>query len=143
MFRTILGTVTLIALLSPIPAIAQNNTFPPMEQTQSPIIDTSDWNAWVDLMPGPNGNELYVTGMVTLPNPGYNVSLVKASPCVMEEDEVLRLELQVEDKEGFFPAVITNTEVRYDDENYTGNYDQVVIQLPDGSAISRDIQKVY
>jgi len=43
--------------------------------TGCPVLASSDWAAWVNAMPGPDGPSLIVTGMVTLPTPGYSVTL--------------------------------------------------------------------
>jgi len=40
-----------------------------------PVLASSDWAAWVNAMPGPDGAQLIVTGTVSLPGPGYNVAL--------------------------------------------------------------------
>lgn len=41
-----------------------------------PIIDSSEWNAWVDDMPGPNKQpELIVTGKVRVPTGGFKLDL--------------------------------------------------------------------
>lgn len=40
-----------------------------------PVLDSADWAAWVNAMPGPDGPSLIVTGVVTLPTPGYSVTL--------------------------------------------------------------------
>lgn len=40
-----------------------------------PVLDSADWAAWVNAMPGLDGPSLIVTGVVTLPTPGYSVTL--------------------------------------------------------------------
>jgi len=45
---------------------------PPPAAGDCPILGSSDWAAWVDVMPGPNANpRLIVTGKVTVPTGGY------------------------------------------------------------------------
>lgn len=41
-----------------------------------PVVDSKDWHAWVNRMPGPDSKPmLIVEGQVTLPTPGYTVTL--------------------------------------------------------------------
>ena len=48
-------------------------TVPPAAAASCPISGSSDWNAWVNAMPGPNGPSLIVVGKVTTPTGGYRV----------------------------------------------------------------------
>ena len=42
-----------------------------------PVIESRDWAAWVNAMPGPAATKtLIVTGQITLPTPGYAVTLI-------------------------------------------------------------------
>ena len=45
----------------------------PPAAASCPIAGSSDWNAWVNAMPGPNGPTLIVIGKVTTPAGGYSV----------------------------------------------------------------------
>lgn len=41
-----------------------------------PVIDSRDWTAWINAMPGPDASPtLHVKGEVDLPTPGYEVTL--------------------------------------------------------------------
>lgn len=105
-------------------------------------IDTSDWKAWVDRMPGPGtpSPSLFVEGTVRLPNPCYSVQLVKADN--QEDPSSLTLDLQISEPSRPCIQVVTDRTVRYEDENYTGNHDYVIIQLADGSTIRVEIDTV-
>ena len=47
---------------------------PPASAGACPITASSDWQAWVNAMPGPNARPtLIVTGKVTVPTGGYRV----------------------------------------------------------------------
>lgn len=49
---------------------------PPAKADDCPIVRSSDWNAHVDAMPGPNRHpRLIVTGRVTVPTGGYRLDL--------------------------------------------------------------------
>jgi hypothetical protein len=52
------------------------------------IICGTDWKAWIDEEP-PSKNVLHVKGTCTLPDGGYDVSLVKAVPQGVVPDELL------------------------------------------------------
>lgn len=54
---------------------AENNGAAMGNDTACPVLDSSDWAAWVNAMPGTDGPSLIVTGVVTLPTPGYSVTL--------------------------------------------------------------------
>ena len=45
------------------------------EENACPVAALDDWAAWVSAMPGPDGPKLIVTGTVTMPSPGYSVTL--------------------------------------------------------------------
>ena len=63
-----LGALTL-ASCSPVPAAAPSR---PSGGPQCAILESSDWAAWVNAMPGPNARPtLIVTGKVTVPTGGY------------------------------------------------------------------------
>lgn len=145
MIKIILGTITIIALLASAPTIAKFHSPFLVAQSsateETDVISTSDWQATADFMPGPRTPSLYVEGRVKLPNPGYEVNLVKAPG--QQDSETLVLELEVREKEGVYPAVITTRSVRYDDPTYTENYENAIVKLSDGSDITLDIQRVY
>jgi hypothetical protein len=146
MIKIILGTVAIIALLASTPAIASFNS--PFlvaranASEETALISTSDWRATANLMPGLRTPSLYVEGMVKLPNPGYEVNLVEACPGRREDAEELHLKLEVREKEGLYPQVITTRSVRYEDSQYAENYENAIVELPDGSNITLDIQEV-
>ena len=54
---------------------ADNATSEAAQDNACPVLASSDWAAWVNAMPGPDGAQVIVTGTVTLPSPGYNVAL--------------------------------------------------------------------
>jgi hypothetical protein len=69
--RPLLAIALLLPACAALPA-----SMPPGPPPQScPIIGSSDWQAWVDAMPGPgNRPHLIVTGKVVLPTGGWRVA---------------------------------------------------------------------
>jgi hypothetical protein len=121
-----------------IPVPAACNKMP----TKNPAtIDTSDWYAWINKMP-PGPASMHVTGMVQLPNPGYDASLVPAAPQGINPADLI-LDLVVKPRPGFWPEVITPATVRYDLAKYDGAYKTVLIREPDGDAVQLEIEEVY
>jgi hypothetical protein len=71
------ATITFIAL-----AGCATDDPPPVEQPKPdpiascPVIESRDWAAWVNAMPGPGATkQLIATGQVTMPTPGYTIAL--------------------------------------------------------------------
>lgn len=110
-------------------------------QDQTAIINTFDWYAWVNRMPGGDPS-FFVTGSVTLANPGFRVSLQPSRPQGINPRQLL-MNLEVERLPGMWPQVVTTRTVRYEISPYQNNYDGVLIQLPDGRGIRLDIEEVY
>ena len=70
-----------------VPAIALTaatcQTMPGPVPASCPVVGSSDWQAWVNAMPGPNSRpKLIATGKVTVPTGGY--SFRWGAPRVME-----------------------------------------------------------
>jgi hypothetical protein len=98
-------------------------------------VSTSNWQAFENRMPI-GFPTLYVEGEVSVPNPGYSAELVRP----VEQnylDDTLTLVLRIEEPSGnrFYPAVIDTVPVRYEDEFYMGDYENVVIRSEDGSVL--------
>jgi hypothetical protein len=106
-------------------------------------VSTSNWQAYENRMPV-GIPSLYVEADVSLPNPGYSAELVRP----MEQnplDDNLTLVLRIEEPTGnrIYPQVINSTTVRYEDEFYFGDYENVVIKAEDGTTLETiDIQVV-
>lgn len=106
-----------------------------------PVVDTSDWYAWIDKMP-PGPASFHVTGVVHLPTPGYDVQLVAATPQGFNPKELI-LELLVTPRRGFWPQVITAVSVRYDDRTPAIEYDGVLVREPDGDGVHFEVEIVH
>jgi hypothetical protein len=103
-------------------------------------IDTSDWYAWLNRMP-PGKPSFHVTGVVSLPSPGYDARLVAASPQGSNPTDLI-LDLQVTPRPGVWPQVITPVSVRYDQVPAGVTYRSVLVREPDGDAVQIDVDEV-
>lgn len=87
-----------------------------------PVIESRDWAAWVNAMPGPAATkELIVTGQVTLPTPGYAVTLT-AGMADRSATPVQQLVLTATAPTGMVPQVLTTQAVRYQGPAISMNY---------------------
>jgi hypothetical protein len=108
--------------------------------SEMPIpIETSDWYAWMDLMPDAT-RTLHVQGVVTMPTPGYNVKLAPASPQGINP-RILILDLKITPRRGIFPQVVTKIPVRFEQPDAVA-YQSVHVRLPDGTAVMLDVEEV-
>ncbi|MEO7188691.1 MAG: hypothetical protein ABIW58_09850 [Sphingomicrobium sp.] len=80
--------------------------------TSCPIVQSSDWRAWVNAMPGPgSAPTLIVTGKVVVPTGGYRIDW--GQPLVMESYPVqVRVELIPTRSQGRFTQALVTKEVR-------------------------------
>ncbi|MCC6552120.1 MAG: hypothetical protein IT372_03735 [Polyangiaceae bacterium] len=102
-------------------------------------IDTSDWYAWVDLMPG-STQSLHVKGVVTMGTPGYALRLAPAAPQGVNPRDLI-LDLHITALPGTWPQVVTAIPVSYERES-GGGYASVLVRLPDGSGIPLEVDRV-
>jgi hypothetical protein len=104
-------------------------------------IDTSDWYAWVNRMP-PGPASLHVKGVVTMPDPGYEVALKPAAPQGINTRDLI-LDLELTRRPGTWIQVVTEIPVSYEIRNYGGKHRSVLIRLPDGSGIPLELTDVH
>lgn len=104
-------------------------------------IDTSEWYAWLSLMP-PGPMSFHVSGVVTVGNPGYEVSLVPAEPQGINPKEII-LDLVLTQKPGNWPQVVRQMPVGFHMPSPTIAYESVLVRLADGSGIPIPVEKVY
>ncbi|PYG27208.1 hypothetical protein C8N36_11754 [Pelagimonas varians] len=106
------------------PVRADNTTAP------CPVIDSMDWQAWVNKMPGPDGPKLHVTGQITLPTPGYEVTL-ELGPLDRKAIPTQRLVLMATPPEGMAAQVIDPVEVTFEHPSQVRRYGAVAIVCGD------------
>jgi hypothetical protein len=103
-------------------------------------VDTTDWYAWMNRMPGGPGS-FHVNGVVHLPTPGYEAHLERAAPQGINPRELI-LDVKVTPRPGVWPQVITPASLRFDEESAI-DYDGVLIREPDGDAVHLDVETVH
>ena len=86
---------------------------PPPPSASCPVIESSEWAAWVNAMPGPGSTkQLIATGKVVLPTPGYTVTLT-AGMADRSATPVQQLILTATPPSGMVTQVLTTQPVRY------------------------------
>ncbi len=77
------------------------------------LIDSRDWTAWVDRMPGPDAQpSLHVTGEIDLPTPGYSIAW-QVGPADRMNPPAQFLELVLTPPDGLVAQVVTTEPVHY------------------------------
>jgi hypothetical protein len=109
--------------------------------TKDPVsVDTTDWYAWLNKMPG-GPVSFHVSGVVHLPTPGYEATLVPASPQGINPKELI-LDLKVTPRPGLWPQVITPVSLRHDEGTSSIEYTGVLVREPDGDAVHLEVETV-
>lgn len=86
---------------------------PQQAQGNCPIMESRDWAAWVNAMPGPSATkELIVTGQVTVPTPGFTIALT-AGMADRSATPIQQLILTATPPGSMVPQVLTTMPVRY------------------------------
>ena len=99
--------------------------------TQCAVIESSNWLAWVDAMPGPDTRPtLHVTGDIVLPTPGYTISWRLGALDRMQPPGQ-RLVLETMRPEGMVAQVITPVAVAYAGESAITDYREVIVSCGD------------
>lgn len=107
----------------PAPSVAS----PPQPVTSCPVIESRDWAAWVNAMPGPGATkQLIATGQVVLPTPGYTVTLT-AGMADRSATPMQQLILTATPPTGMVTQVLTTQPVRYEGPAISMNYRAVRI----------------
>jgi hypothetical protein len=107
-----------------------------------PKFETNNWIAW-EFGLRTKLRIVCVRGEVTLPSPGFTVSLDKAVPQGINPSQLI-LRLSIVKLPGIYPQQITIQPAFWGEEEdlTASNYDSVLIQLPDGNTVSiNEIQK--
>lgn len=76
------------------------------------VMNHESWAAWNDLRPPPP-NAVHVVGSVQVTNPGIDVKLTKTIPQGFNP-QILLLDLELTQKPGMWPQVLTWKQVRYE-----------------------------
>lgn len=99
----------------------------PAADSACPVIDSRNWAAWVNAMPGPDSQmTLYVTGEIDLPTPGYKISWSEGM-ADRSMTPVQRLMLTATPPDGMAAQVITTESVRYEGPALVKTYGGVIV----------------
>ncbi len=99
-------------------------------RTACPVIDSSDWTAWVDAEPGPDSPTLNIRGTVTLPTPGYDYAWrVGIADRALPPGRHMQLEFTPPD--GMVAQVLTSMEVSYRGEAAFDAYRMILVKCAD------------
>ncbi len=110
-------------------------------RAKNPVpLDTADWYAWVDTMPG-GPRSFHVTGTVKLPSPGWDVRLEPASPQGINPRDLI-LELIVSRRLQRCPPRAVNVGARYDLDPYGSEYSTVTIRVPNGDDVQIAVETI-
>ncbi len=95
------------------------------------VIDSRNWQAWVDAMPGPNATPtLHVTGEVDLPTPGYQITWRLGALDRMQPPGQ-RLIMETTPADGMVAQVITTVGVSYAGESAITDYREAIVVCGD------------
>ena len=127
--------ITGLLLTTLIPACVAGNTpkmkpHQPPARASCPIIESSDWVAWLNKMPGTDGASLHVSGKIVLPTPGYTIE-VKAGPLDRRAPPAQRLRLVVTPPAGMVAQVTTTQEVKAKFPARASDYRAIIIGCGD------------
>lgn len=77
------------------------------------VLDSRDWEAWIDRMPGPGATStLHVIGKIDLPNAGYSVT-VRDGPADRSATPTQQVIIETTQRSGMHAQVVTTAEVAY------------------------------
>lgn len=112
----------------------------PAPVASCPVIESRDWAAWVNAMPGPAvSKQLIVTGQVTMPTPGYALALT-AGMADRSATPTQQLILTATPPAGPMPQVLHTQPVRYQGPAISMNYRAVRIMC--GGSMLTEIDDV-
>ena len=136
-----------LAVLAACGSVEPEDEAPPPPTTTLPglpgtcaVIESREWHAWVNAMPGPDAKpSLIVTGDIVLPTPGYTAKLT-ASMADKSARPVQQLILDLTPPSGPVAQVLTPVSVRYDGPAISMQYRGVRIMC--GGAMLTEIDDV-
>lgn len=138
--RRALAAVLVAAAASALAACAPDTKAEGPDPMTCPVIDSRDWAAWVNAMPGVDAQRtLIVTGEIDLPTPGYAVSLETgvADRSLRPVQELLLILAPPTDPVG---QVVTPTPVRFETPAIAPEYRGVRVRC--GDTLIADITDV-
>ena len=108
----------------------------PPSADECPAYESRDWQAWINVMPGPNAKPtLHIQGEVDMPTPGWSVELI-GGPADRMNPPGLRFRLEAEKPHGMVTQVITPTQVRYAETTPYSQIRQIIITCGDEALVT-------
>ena len=112
----------------------------PESAAACPVLDSRDWTAWVNAMPGPDASAtLIVEGVVDMPTPGFTFTW-EAGMADRSAIPVQRLHLSAAPPDGMVAQVVTSESVRYEGPAIAKQYRGVTVMC--GDAVIAEITDV-
>ena len=100
---------------------------PADETAACPVLDSRDWTAWVNAMPGPDMKPtLHVAGEIDLPTPGYTIAW-REGMADRSAMPVQRLILTATPPDGMVTQVVTPTPVKYEGPALVTTYGGIIV----------------
>lgn len=100
---------------------------PVAEQQACPVLDSRDWEAWVNKMPGPGAvATIHVVGKVDVRSGGYTFSW-EEGPMDRSAVPALRLKLVPKAPDGMATMAVATEAVKYQAPALSSGYSRVVI----------------
>ena len=107
---------------APAPAPALSPT-----QSACAVLDSRDWEAWIDRMPGPSATPtLHVIGKIDLPNAGYSVT-VRDGPADRSATPTQQIILETTQRSGMHAQVVTTADVAYQAPAIAQTYRSILV----------------
>lgn len=100
--------------------------------------EVAGWSVWTE--PEAGANSLHLTGSVTTPTPGYEVELKKED--VQHVPNTLVLYVESRPLDGYWAQVLTTKSVSFTDPDFDGEYENIVIYLPDDRIVRLKLERV-
>jgi hypothetical protein len=102
---------------------------------------TCDWYAWVNRMT-PGAVALHVTCTVLAPHAGFDVHFRRTAPQATSPGDLL-LDLQVDERPGSWPQVVTPIHARFEEPSVGAVYTGVLARIPGQNAVHVEVDEVF
>ncbi len=97
-----------------------------LEQDNCPILESSDWTAWVNRLPGPEDPSLIVAGRIQLPTPGYTVE-ARLGPSSRFEPATQIVVLDLSEPNGVVAQVLVTEDIQFSFPAWASDYRSVIV----------------
>lgn len=109
------------------PQETQETAMPADDAAACPVLESRNWTAWVNAMPGPDMKPaLHVAGEIDLPTPGYTISW-REGMADRSAMPVQRLMLTATPPGGMAAQVVTTESVKYEGPALVTTYGGIIV----------------